>query len=236
MKPEIVKKLNNLTTEFYQTVASSFDSTRQHPWIGWEKTWGYLVASHSQFLTTKQNASINYIGIDSSKELLEKAHGRFSSNIFLQHDVIDQQTGSIQTLPTTISTQKYDLIVLFGVLHHIPGFNNRLELFKHLQSHLNANGVIVVSVWNFATDSRLKQKILPWSTISMDNEDVEINDFLLPWDREVHAVRYTHYTSTEEMLRLIEDSNLQMTSSFTADGKSEELNSYYILKTKSKTD
>lgn len=42
--PQIIRKLNALTSDFYAREAASFSATRQAPWHGWEKAWELITA------------------------------------------------------------------------------------------------------------------------------------------------------------------------------------------------
>lgn len=42
--PQVIRKLNGLTSDFYAREAASFSATRQAPWHGWEKAWELITA------------------------------------------------------------------------------------------------------------------------------------------------------------------------------------------------
>lgn len=42
--PQVIRKLNDLTSDFYAREATSFSATRQAPWHGWEKAWELIAA------------------------------------------------------------------------------------------------------------------------------------------------------------------------------------------------
>lgn len=45
--PQVIRKLNALTSDFYAREAASFSATRQAPWHGWEKAWGLITAPNA---------------------------------------------------------------------------------------------------------------------------------------------------------------------------------------------
>ena len=62
---------------------------------------------------------------------------------------------------------------------------------------------------------------------------LEENDCLLDWRRgeaKNKAFRYCHFLDEKEMGDLISGTGLKIEKKFFADGKSEKLNQYYILK------
>lgn len=42
--PQVIRKLNDLTSDFYAREATSFSATRQAPWHGWERVWKLITA------------------------------------------------------------------------------------------------------------------------------------------------------------------------------------------------
>lgn len=42
--PQVIRKLNDLTSDFYTREAASFSATRQAPWHGWERVWKLITA------------------------------------------------------------------------------------------------------------------------------------------------------------------------------------------------
>lgn len=238
MTVETIKKLNEVNTDFYVKTAQFFSNTRQYAWKGWEILWEYLQSTNNlpssvldvgcgngrfaSFLKNNIN-SFEYSGFDSSKELISIAKEQQSkSNIsFHVADLLDET--HFKTLP------KYDLIVLFGVLHHVPGFSSRVKLIKSLKSHLTTNRMIALSAWDFMKQDRFKNKISDWSKVGIDESDIEKNDFLLTWEKGVLAYRYAHHTTTDEMSEISRLADIDLAHSFYADGKSQDLNQYFLL-------
>lgn len=57
--PQVIRKLNDLTSDFYAREAASFSATRQAPWHGWEKAWEFIAAQSPSFpgATTSDHAN-----------------------------------------------------------------------------------------------------------------------------------------------------------------------------------
>lgn len=245
MTEATIKKLNTINLDFYRKTAQYFDSSRQYYWDGWSRL---LESSYLKIESTKEfsvldvgcgngrfagflqenvTCKINYTGIDSSDELLSKARVNYKSSEnctinFLNLDIINE------TLPPN-REKKYDLIVLFGVLHHMPSFEKRVRILSVLKNMLFESGILVVSVWDFMNDNKLKTKLIGWSEVGVQEDEIEYNDYLLPWDRGVKAYRYCHYLSKQEEIKLLNATGLTCLENFTADGKSGKLNRYLIL-------
>ena len=104
---------------------------------------------------------------------------------------------------------RYPLIALLGVLHHIPARARRAALLRALGERLSADGVLIVTFWRFGADPRLRGRTLPWPPAFADQ--VEANDFLLPWgDVAAGAVRYCHHFDEAEERELVAASGLTL--------------------------
>lgn len=238
MRDEIIAQLNQINTDFYANTAEYFSNTRQYSWEGWDKLWTYFSEHGFQpkdildvgcgngrfvsFLEEKLN-SFNYTGFDSSHSLLDiakKSHKGMNIQ-FHQADLLSETSYPKES--------KYDLIVLFGVMHHVPGYSSRVKLVNKLKSQLKPGGFIVISVWDFLKQERFKNKLVPWEKLNINDRDVEENDYLMNWDKGILAYRYTHYTSEAEMQRILKDTSSTSAHSYLADGQSKDLNRYYLL-------
>ena len=178
----------------------------------------------------KQSAffPFKYVGIDNNKYLLEKA------KILVNNEIKNNYTILNREIIKDILEEKYILprshiITLFGVMHHIPSYNNRLKILNTLKDALYPNGLICISIWKFLDEDKIKHKILDWNTLNIKTEDLETHDYLLPWDRGVNAIRYCHYVSDNESGQLLKESNLKVIKKFRADGKNNKMNEYVIL-------
>jgi SAM-dependent methyltransferase len=233
-------KLNQLNKDFYSKVAIYFDSSRRYPWRGWQdlvdffkrvdftpKTILDLGCGNGRFLEfLKDNyKDFKYCGIDSSKELLAIAKNRLKNNFFLA----DLQTDGWSRKAEKISGG-YDLIVLMGVMHHIPGKENRVNLIKQSLKLLTNKGYLVFSAWQFLKKVKLPNANTGWQLLDISEQDLDQNDYLLSWNRGTTALRYCHFLDNTEAGELFKICNLQIINEFDADGKDNQLNHYYVLK------
>lgn len=238
MTKHTINLLNKLNHRFYQQNSSSFDQTRQLPWPGWHQVLSHFPQAKSPLSVLdigcgngrfydylKQNYMDRFLyqGVDFSPELINVARDKYSSNQ-VKFDRVDLLQASLPQLG------HYDLIVLWGVLHHIPGVFPREQLFNWIQSQLNPTGLFAFSVWQFAQFDRFQQKIRPWNQMpEIDPTDLDENDYLLGWQKTA-SLRYCHYFDDHEIETLISQSRLKLISSYTADGKNHQLNKYYLVK------
>lgn len=210
-----VHYLNQLNQTFYQTVANSFDVTRSTPWQGWTALLPYIKKPAGSlrvldlgggngrfgvFLADHWGKNIHYTGVDSSEFLLSRAAESLAE---IPHE-LHQADLLADEFPLT---PPYDLVVIFGVLHHIPGFENRRALIERAAGWLSDGGVLALTFWAFYEQSRWRGRIIPWETLSPELT-LEDGDYLLDWQRDTHALRYCHYVNQTEETRLLAGMNI----------------------------
>lgn len=229
--------LNEINRAFYVQTADDFSETRQAAWPGWLR-----LAEH---LPSKEPARVLdvgcgngrfgvflaghfparawlYHGIDNSPALLD--HARTSLAVLPGLTVtLEQQDVIFQPLPDAV----YDLIAVFGVLHHIPGLQRRTEFVRRLAAGVAPGGVLALAAWRFFEYDRFRKRIVPWpETLS---QHVEPGDHLLDWRRGTHALRYCHAIDDDEFSLLISATGLQHIDRYRADGFSGAVNDYALL-------
>jgi SAM-dependent methyltransferase len=240
MDKKTVEKLNKLNRKFYLKTQEYFNKSRQYYWGGWGRKWIKVVKSHFQrkslrvldvgcgngrfgeFLTKNlPEIKIEYAGIDNNKYLLLQAKKKVPGVKLLKRNILKNWK---------IGSKKYDLVVLIGILHHVPGEENRLKLLEKAKKYLKPEGLLTLTVWQFKKIDRLKKKIVDWGKIGFDKSRLERNDYLLSWDTGVKAYRYCHYTDHQELKRILKKLEMQLISSFEDDAKEGTGNKYVILK------
>lgn len=238
MKQATQDILNNINRTFYQKRAEEFSQTRQSFWKGWNMVWKIVSPTlpqnpmimdvgcgngrFGQFLISKLGANFQYIGVDSADALLGKA--RVNLELLGNRKLINADVFEIH--------YSADLVVLFGVLHHIPGLAQRNELVKSLHDHVNPGGKLALSLWHADRIASLYQrqaKSEDLKKLGIDPEDLEAGDVLLPFGIKKNSWRYVHIFSDREINGLIKTLEIKTTSKFEADGRTGRLNTYLIL-------
>lgn len=259
MKTSTIHQLNEINQEFYTSEARSFSQTRQAPWAGWSRLLPQLeqIENHpikvldigcgngrfGQFLAANVDRQIEYTGTDNSRQLLKIAHDKYPNTAgktftFIYQDLVKEL---IDDQFFYNHRDRYDLIVLLGVLHHVPSFELRQKLLRMLTNLLNPKGLLVFTIWRFGELSRFSDKIVNPLSFGIDPDELESGDYLIDWrdtatrqtasltERESFPVRYAHAISNEEIEKLAV--GLQpITDSFLADGKDNQTNRYIIIK------
>lgn len=229
MSPEAIRRLNDLNRTFYRITATAFDATRQQAWAGWERLLDHLPADRplrvldvgcgngrfGVFLHQHLSGEIAYHGIDNSPDLLAFARSALPTATFTQQDII--------THPPTSGT--YDLVVLFGVIHHVPAHSTRRALMRTLGERVAVNGLLAFAAWRFYEVERLRAKITDW----LPDVERESGDYLLDWRRGERALRYCHYVDDAEHDALVDASGLTERHRYRADGKDQRTNQYSLL-------
>jgi tRNA (uracil-5-)-methyltransferase TRM9 len=125
----------------------------------------------------------------------------------------------------------FNLIVAFGVIHHIPSLALRQSFFKWISELLYPGGVAIIACWQFTNDLSLMKRQIDPHTINtqIEKTDLEENDYFLPWKEESQIARYCHLVEEKEVAKLIKNSGLILQDTFSADGKEKTLNYYLIL-------
>ncbi|XWX03570.1 class I SAM-dependent methyltransferase [Aggregatilineales bacterium SYSU G02658] len=234
MTPEVIAHLNALNRQFYATVADAFDQTRGSAWPGWQRLLPHLPSARplrvldvgcgngrfARFLHAA-GVTIDYVGVDSSPALLAHARAALAALErwrLVEQDVIDQP----------IREGEYDLVVAFGVLHHVPARAGRVAFMRGLAQRVAPQGVLAYASWRFMEDARLRARIVPWPLELADA--VEAGDVLLDWRQGAHALRYCHALDDAEQAELDASLSLTLLERYRADGSSGQLNAYSVLR------
>ena len=84
--------------------------------------------------------------------------------------------------------QKFDLVVLFGVMHHIYDKDSRIKLFEKVRAMLSQRGKFIFTTWQFLNNPRQQKKILDLSSsegqifleeFNLKKIDFKENDYIL---------------------------------------------------------
>lgn len=260
MEKFLLKALNQLNRDFYQQISTDFSESRNFAWSGWSRVLPHLAKNRQvkildlacgngrlvEFL--EQNLTLNflYLGLDNSNDLLKIATSKYSKHQFTKFDLVENYLQNKKIILP--STEKFDLIAIFGLSHHLFSLAFRKELLSTMRKYLADDGIIVISNWQFAKEKNRfeknilsKQKIIRNPKINLWQKikllflllNLQKNDFLLDWRKGANAdkaFRYCHQIDEAEMKLIAKGSGLKLIDQFFADGKSAQLNQYFIFK------
>lgn len=247
MKTDTIRLLNQLNQRFYLIVADEFDRTRTTFWQGWESIIPHLSAINNslsvldvgcgngrfgQFLVQHfPDLTIKYTGVDSSIALLKSAEKKLQAATLHPELIKLDLVEHLLSKQILLKKQSFDLVVAFGVFHHIPSFDLRSALFQQLSAFVAPNGILCIGFWQFLNSVKLRERLVDPKTLDLDTTDWEANDYILDWRAgESPAYRYCHYTNSQEEIALLKQTELKVIDEFFADGATSNLNHYLMLK------
>jgi len=194
---------------------------------------------------TAVGGRLDYTGLDSSSRLLARARERslpIARCRWIEQDLIetllDESPSGVFRVGVAgepSDRSRYQLIALFGVLHHVPSDALRARLLRRLGEQLAERGVLALTCWQFAAFARFEQKIIGWDDYNrtaaepVDTSQLEAGDHLLPWSDDAELRRYCHFTDESEIQRLL-DRHFEIVDSFSSDGRTGDLNRYFICR------
>lgn len=153
-------------------------------------------------------------------------------------DIIEA-LASDRPLIELIPNRSFDIVVCFAFMHHIPEPKWRLDLLLSAVEVLKPEGFLIVSFWQPLEDHSIRRKAVA-ASMSADSKGLielsaEEGDFYLGWQGEHDALRYCHHTSDIEIGSLLQcllekHPEVEVCSEFSADGSSEKMNRYVILR------
>lgn len=233
MDSDVARRLLRLNRDFYTALADPFARTRRRPQPGFGRLLEHLPQPCSAFLDVgcgegrfgrfllARNPHIDYYGIDFSEDLLEHARSSLPSGTFYQRDL--SSSGALSGLGS------YPGMASLAVLQHIPGWSNRLRLMRDMGSHLQEEGRLFLSTWQFLDSERQRRKIVGWKEVGLEPAAVEDGDHLLTWRSGGFGLRYAAFIDLDAVKRLAREAGLRLIAHFRSDGREGNLNLYTIL-------
>lgn len=224
MRQNTARQLIRINRRFYQRFSESFAQTRNRPWPGWTRvveivrSQPNLFAGDAQlldlgcgngrawpFLSRHLPGEIQIVGLDSSLELLVRAR-HLSSTCNLRAATALADLYAPEGFP--VQSDQFDLVVAFGMLHHIPSSEARVRIIQTALGSLRMGGILAVTFWRRSVLAR--KRLLEWKAYGrqvpepLDLDDLETGDVLLTWGSggdslDASAVRYCHLFDDDEV-------------------------------------
>ncbi|MET0386013.1 MAG: methyltransferase domain-containing protein [Polyangiales bacterium] len=233
--------LNALNRQFYAAIAPEWSASRKHPWPGFERVLAHAPTSEplrvldvgcgdgrfGDYLAARRKALV-YVGCDASEALLAHARARALGGQvrFELRDVLHDP----------LPSGPFELVCLLGVLHHVPGFDQRAALLRSLASEVTPGGLLALTVWRLPDDPRFPSRVVPFADYNRAASDpialdqLEPGDTLLRWGGGGAPPRYCHFPDDAELTALLAATPLRISERFRADGRGDQLNEYILLR------
>ncbi len=256
MDEKTAHALNAINLAFYRESAEEFSATRNAPWPGWDRIDEVLARRErgrlrvldvgcgngrfGAFLAARGLGPDRYTGIDASDPLLEDARRRLEAAAAAADRPIELELRRVDLaapcLEAALPVERFGLVAVLGVLHHLPGLARRRALIGALPARLEPGGLLVLAFWRFAAFERFRRRLLPWQEFNrtaaeaIDVARLEPGDHLIRWGVEPGRQRYCHFASDAEIAGLIDPLDLEPVCSYTADGRCGDVNQYALLR------
>jgi SAM-dependent methyltransferase len=242
-------------------------SRGHHPWPGWSRVVAALPAAsagsdpaqgaplrvldigcgngrlaaflHEALLeaSPEKPRGLAYLGVDANAALLDAARARLTPDVASGVRLLEQDFLTSTSPGSALPRGPFDLIAVFGVLHHVPGRDWRLALLRAARDRLAAGGLLALAAWQFAGRPRFARRQVDWAELpavlgtSLNLEALEPGDQLLRFGSDPELPpRYCHQVADEELDALPAELDLALEADFRADGAEGDLNRYLLLR------
>ncbi len=210
MKKTYADKIIKMSHDGYEDIAKDFASTRKVFWKELYFLGEYikngnkvldLGCGNGRFLEVIGKKIFQYVGIDNSESLISYAKKQYGKERrFICGDALK--------LPFV--KDEFDIIVSFGVIHHIPSKKYRVQFMDEASRTLKKDGVLILTVWNL-WNKRLTP-VIKKHTLNkiIFKSKLDFKDVFLPFGKKQN-VRYLHAFTERELRELIKKSGFYIT-------------------------
>lgn len=233
MKVATRDKLLNLVKNNYQEIAFDFNATRKKeiwPEISRfteiVKTGDRILdagCGNGRLLEALKDKATNYLGVDSSSELIKLAQTNYPGKKFIVGDILNLDM---------VAENNFAYVFCLAVWQHIPSRELRLAALKQLAKKISPEGVLIISVWNLWQQPKYRRQLWKnyWLKI-FTRRELGFNDLIFPWKNsrgEAVSERYYHAFTKKELKKLVRLAGLK-----TIELKRDRYNYWLVLKNKS---
>lgn len=233
MDKKTEKELLELVKENYKQIAEQYNETRKkHLSSLWDKLSKFTGAvkegesvldvgcGNGRLLDFFKNKKIDYLGIDSSRKLLEYARKNHSGLEFRQGNIF-----SLGEIPEI----NFDYVFSVAVFHHIPGHTLRVKALKQLRNKIREGGCIVITVWNLWNKKKYRRLLCKFSLLKIIGKNtMDYGDIRYSWKNsagEKISERYYHVFCARELKKIARKAGFKKIKV-----KHDKFNYYLILK------
>ena len=207
MKPSKIKEILKKNRKDWEDLADKFSQTRHHLWYELKDLSQYvktgdrvldLGCGNGRLYMVFENRKVEYVGVDSSKRLIELGRKRFPQANFIVTSALD--------LP--FKKQEFNTIFSIAFLHHLPSQKLRLKVLENCYSFLKQNGYLICSVWNLF-QPRLIRKYRIWQIL------FGFKNVFIPFKFEDRKVqRYYHVFTNREFKKLFKKAGFEIVDTY----------------------
>ncbi len=230
MNPEYAHYLLVKTREDYNLIAEEFSRTREKIW---EETRflfdDYLVpgdkvldsgCGNGRYYPLFKEKQVEYIGIDSSKKLIELTKERYPEADFRVEDA----------LKLSFNDNYFNAVYSIAVLHHIPSKELRLQFLNEAKRVLKPGGLLILTVWNFHQIKELFLLVKYTLLKLIGKSKLDWKDIFEPWGKK--AQRYYHWFSKRELGKSVKEAGFEIEKFGTIKNKGKYRQNIFIISKK----
>ncbi len=142
-----------------------------------------------------------YYGLDISSKLIAIAKKKYKEEI--KKGKVEFKVGSALELP--YSKNKFDMVVSFAVMHHLPGSENHLKFLREIKRVLKAGGKAIILNWNLLNDKVEKRFNIRESMALCLKKGYDERDVYVGWKATPgkNVMRFIHVFTNDEMKSLV---------------------------------
>jgi len=172
-----------------------------------------------------KDKKIEYVGVDSSKELIKIAKSK--------HLEGNPKFHVVEALNLPFSNNYFDKVFSIAVLHHIPSNEFRMEFLKEIRRVLKPKGKIILTVWNLYSKKGVSLSLIKYTLLRLFGKSkLDKGDIFYPWrdfEGNIKAERYFHCFKKRELSKLVKKAGFLVEElDFLPRGKAKEANIYLV--------
>ncbi len=147
MRKKHSNRIKDLVKKAYNSIAGEFDQTRKVQWLEFHEFLEYVESNvkvldlgcgNGRVYELLKPKKVNYLGIDNSSGLIEKARVNHSNANFELADMVDLD----------LPNDSFDVIFSIASFHHIPGRKLCKKAVNEMHRVLKKDGILILTVWN----------------------------------------------------------------------------------------
>lgn len=206
MRKKLTEQIRAQVNKAYEAISDEFDQTRKNKWFEFEYFSEYIKprskvldigCGNGRLYEILEAKKIDYLGIDNSQALIEKAKINFPEARFEYGDMVHLD----------LSDNNYDVIFSIASFHHIPGKKLRQETADGINRVLKPEGILILMVWNLFQWRYLRPLLISiTSFICHLGLKYAWNDLWIKWG-DNRLKRYYHAFLPKELLKYFQNGN-----------------------------
>lgn len=205
------QKIIDKTRKDYNLIGDHFSATRNSFWKEFQFLFDVpagakvldLGCGNGRFYPLLKQRNVDYVGVDISEKLIQKATQKYPEAKFLVRDALDLRFEN-----------EFDFIFSIAVFHHIPDQHSREKFLQQAAKALKNNGELRLSVWNLMEYNK-SLLFNSWKDKMLGR--LHLRDTFIPWKnskREIVTKRYYHFFTVKELKSLFTKSALTLEKIF----------------------